>query len=38
MMLNGWVIADYLQASQIILAVFEIVVTTFVAVWVVRSV
>lgn len=38
MMLNGWVIADYLQASQIVLAVFEIVVTTFVAVWVVRSV
>lgn len=37
-MFSGWGTADYLQASQIILTILEIVVTTFVAVWVVRSV
>ena len=37
-MFNSWGTADYLQASQIILTILEIVVTTFVAVWVVRSV
>lgn len=37
-MFSGWGTADYLQASQIILTILEIVITTFVAVWVVRSV
>lgn len=37
-MLQGWVTADYLQATQIVVSVIEILITAFVAIWVVQSV
>lgn len=37
-MFRGWITADYLQASQLVIGVLEIIVTAFVAVWIVRSV
>jgi len=37
-MFRDWIIADYLQASQLVVGVLEIIVTAFMAVWVVRSV
>lgn len=37
-MFQGWEISDYLQATQIMVSVIEILVTAFVAIWVVQSV
>lgn len=37
-MFQGWEISDYLQATQIMVSVTEILVTAFVAIWVVQSV
>lgn len=37
-MFQGWEITDYLQATQIVVSVMEILVTAFVAIWVVQSV
>lgn len=37
-MFQGWDTADYLQATQIIIGIIEILVTAFVAIWVVQSV
>lgn len=37
-MFQGWEISDYLQATQIMVSVIEILVTVFVAIWVVQSV
>ena len=37
-MFRGWITADYLQASQLVIGVLDIFVTAFMAVWIVRSV
>lgn len=37
-MFHGWEIADYLSATQIIVGLIEILVTAFVAIWIVQSV
>lgn len=37
-MFQGWEISDYLQATQIMVSLIEILVTAFVAIWVVQSV
>lgn len=37
-MFQGWETADYLQAVQIIVGIIEILVTAFVAIWIVQSV
>lgn len=37
-MFQGWETADYLQATQIIVGVIEILITAFVAIWIVQSV
>lgn len=37
-MFQGWITADYLQATQIVVGVIEILITAFVAIWIVQSV
>lgn len=37
-MFREWVTADYLQATQILLSAIEILVTAFVAIWIVQSI
>lgn len=37
-MFQGWVPTDYLQATQIVVSVIEILITAFVAIWIVQSV
>ena len=37
-MFQGWTTTDYLQAVQIVVAVIDILITAFVAIWIVQSV